>query len=186
MPKCVKVLFVDDEQAVLDSLRRSLCRTFDVTTARGPEEGLRVVETRGPFAVVVSDLRMRLTRATSRAEAGKPLRALYPFLQGFLAGDVAITAPDAADLAGACRLVFLAVPHAGDVEAVFDAEPFLEAPAHLGRMGFGSENDAFEADALYHVALLHFLGHEQGHGGGGAKAGGAQILQQLEVDFHGI
>jgi len=29
---------------------------------------------------------LRLTRATSRAEAGKPLRALYPFLQGFPAG----------------------------------------------------------------------------------------------------
>jgi N-acetyl-gamma-glutamyl-phosphate reductase len=54
---------------------------------------------------------LRLTRATSRAEAGKPLRALYPFLQGFPAGDVSITVPDAADLAGACRLVFLAVPH---------------------------------------------------------------------------
>lgn len=54
---------------------------------------------------------LRLTRATSRAEAGKPLRSLYPFLQGFPAGDVAITAPDAADLASACRLVFLAVPH---------------------------------------------------------------------------
>lgn len=54
---------------------------------------------------------MRLTRATSRAEAGKPLRALYPFLHGFAAGDVVITEPVAADLAAACRLVFLAVPH---------------------------------------------------------------------------
>ena len=54
---------------------------------------------------------LRLVRATSRAEAGQPLRALYPFLQGFPAGDVSITEPDAADLAGACRLVFLAVPH---------------------------------------------------------------------------
>lgn len=54
---------------------------------------------------------LRLARATSRAEAGKPLRTLYPFLQGFPAGDVVISAPDAADLASACRLVFLAVPH---------------------------------------------------------------------------
>lgn len=58
MPQCAKVLFVDDEQAVLDSLRRGLCRAYTVTTARGPEEGLRTVETDGPFAVVVSDLRM--------------------------------------------------------------------------------------------------------------------------------
>jgi len=54
---------------------------------------------------------LRLTRATSRAEAGKTLAAIYPFLQGFPAGDVRITAPDAADLATACKLVFLAVPH---------------------------------------------------------------------------
>ncbi len=54
---------------------------------------------------------MRLVRATSRAEAGKHLAALYPFLQGFAAGDVLVSAPDAADLAASCRLVFLAVPH---------------------------------------------------------------------------
>lgn len=54
---------------------------------------------------------LTLTRATSRAEAGKPLKAIYPFLEGFPAGDVAITAPDAADLAASCQLVFLAVPH---------------------------------------------------------------------------
>ena len=59
----------------------------------------------------------RLTRATSRAEAGKPLCALYPFLRGFAAGDVRITEPDARDLAEACRLVFLAVPHGAAMPA---------------------------------------------------------------------
>ena len=54
---------------------------------------------------------LKLTRATSRAEAGKPLKAIYPFLEGFPAGDVTITAPDAADLAKSCKLAFLAVPH---------------------------------------------------------------------------
>jgi len=54
---------------------------------------------------------LRLVRATSRAEAGKSLAALYPFLQGFPIGDVPVTEPEAADLAAACRLVFLAVPH---------------------------------------------------------------------------
>lgn len=54
---------------------------------------------------------LRLVRATSRAEAGKTLAELYPFLQGFPIGDATVTAPDAADLAAACRLVFLAVPH---------------------------------------------------------------------------
>jgi len=58
MPQCARILFVDDDQAVLDSLRRSLCRCYDVATARGPVEGLAVLAEKGPFAVVVSDLRM--------------------------------------------------------------------------------------------------------------------------------
>uniref|UniRef100_I2PWJ7 histidine kinase n=1 Tax=Desulfovibrio sp. U5L TaxID=596152 RepID=I2PWJ7_9BACT len=58
MPQCAKVLFVDDDKAVLDALRRGLCRRYDVATALGPGEGLRVLAEAGPFAVVVSDLRM--------------------------------------------------------------------------------------------------------------------------------
>ena len=52
-----------------------------------------------------------LVRATSRAEAGKPLQDIYPFLQGRSLGELVISQPDPADLAGACQLVFLAVPH---------------------------------------------------------------------------
>jgi signal transduction histidine kinase len=58
MPQCAKVLFVDDDQTVLDGLRRSLCRNYDMATARGPDEGLAAIKEQGPFAVVVSDLRM--------------------------------------------------------------------------------------------------------------------------------
>jgi len=54
---------------------------------------------------------LELVRATSRAEAGKKLTDLYPFLRGFPLGDVVVTEPDAKDLAAACKLVFLAVPH---------------------------------------------------------------------------
>ena len=54
---------------------------------------------------------LELVRATSRAEAGKRLCDLYPFLSGFPLGELTVTAPDAADLASACKLVFLAVPH---------------------------------------------------------------------------
>lgn len=58
MPQCARILFVDDEPAVLDSLRRGLCRCYDVVTAVGPEAGLAALAQQGPFAVVVSDLRM--------------------------------------------------------------------------------------------------------------------------------
>ncbi|MDL2272320.1 N-acetyl-gamma-glutamyl-phosphate reductase [Desulfovibrio sp. OttesenSCG-928-I05] len=59
---------------------------------------------------------MELTRVTSRSEAGKPLRAVYPFLQGLKSGDIVITEPDPADLAANCDLVFLAVPHGAAME----------------------------------------------------------------------
>lgn len=54
----VRVLCVDDEANVLAGLRRTLRRGFDVTTASGPEEGLRAIEHSEPFAAIISDLRM--------------------------------------------------------------------------------------------------------------------------------
>jgi ActR/RegA family two-component response regulator len=53
-----KVLFVDDEPPVLDGYRRMLRREFAVNTAVGGEEGLALIRAQGPFAVVVSDMRM--------------------------------------------------------------------------------------------------------------------------------
>ena len=53
-----KILFVDDEQNVLDGIRRQLRKRFDIETACGPETGLQTVEKKGPFAVIVSDMKM--------------------------------------------------------------------------------------------------------------------------------
>jgi len=53
-----RILFVDDEAKVLDAVRVSLRKHFDVTTAQGPEEGLALLKDSSPFAVVVSDLKM--------------------------------------------------------------------------------------------------------------------------------
>lgn len=53
-----RILFVDDEPNILDTFLRNLRRAFDVSTAEGPEQGLLALEGKGPFAVVVSDLRM--------------------------------------------------------------------------------------------------------------------------------
>jgi response regulator RpfG family c-di-GMP phosphodiesterase len=52
------VLFVDDDPALLDTYRRLLGRQFSVQTADGPSAGLAAIQQAGPFAVVVSDLRM--------------------------------------------------------------------------------------------------------------------------------
>ncbi|MBI9078743.1 MAG: N-acetyl-gamma-glutamyl-phosphate reductase [Pseudodesulfovibrio sp.] len=54
---------------------------------------------------------MELVRVTSRAEAGKKLADIYPFLNRLPLGDLVITQPDPADLAEECDVVFLAVPH---------------------------------------------------------------------------
>lgn len=53
-----KVLFVDDEPAVLDGYRRLLGRDLQLETAVGGAAGLAVISESGPFSVVVSDMRM--------------------------------------------------------------------------------------------------------------------------------
>lgn len=52
------ILLVDDEPHLLDGLRRQHRTKFQFQTAVGPAEGLRALHTSGPFAVVVSDMRM--------------------------------------------------------------------------------------------------------------------------------
>jgi response regulator RpfG family c-di-GMP phosphodiesterase len=53
-----KILFVDDEENILSAFRREFRKEFEIDTATDPEEGLKTVATRGPFAVIVSDFRM--------------------------------------------------------------------------------------------------------------------------------
>jgi len=53
-----KILLVDDEQFVLDGLKRQLRRKYAIHTADGGEKGLQLIQSDGPFAVVVSDMRM--------------------------------------------------------------------------------------------------------------------------------
>jgi DNA-binding NtrC family response regulator len=52
------VLFVDDEPHLLEGITRSLRTHFDIRTASSAAQGLQIVKTCGPFAVVVSDMRM--------------------------------------------------------------------------------------------------------------------------------
>lgn len=53
-----KVLFVDDEHLILDGYKRMLRGEFKVDTAVGGEQGLTSIRDRGPYAVVISDMRM--------------------------------------------------------------------------------------------------------------------------------
>src|SRR5437867_3535675 len=53
-----RVLIVDDDEVVLDVYRRMLGRQFDIRLARGAKQAMEALTTEGPFAVIMSDLRM--------------------------------------------------------------------------------------------------------------------------------
>ncbi len=53
-----KVLCVDDEPNILEGLSLHLGRSFRMTTALGAELALQLIENDGPYAVVVTDMRM--------------------------------------------------------------------------------------------------------------------------------
>ena len=53
-----KILFVDDEPHVLQAIKRQLRKRFALEIAEGGKEALRVLKEKGPFAVIVSDMRM--------------------------------------------------------------------------------------------------------------------------------
>ncbi len=53
-----KILLVDDDANILDGFRRGLSREFLIETALGGEEALKLATDSGPYAVVVSDMRM--------------------------------------------------------------------------------------------------------------------------------
>ena len=53
-----RVLFVDDEAHILQAYRRTLRREFDVGTALGGTAAIERLGADGPYAVIVSDMRM--------------------------------------------------------------------------------------------------------------------------------
>jgi DNA-binding NarL/FixJ family response regulator len=53
-----KILLVDDEANILEGYRRSLSREFLMETALGGQPALKLMAENGPYAVVISDMRM--------------------------------------------------------------------------------------------------------------------------------
>jgi DNA-binding NtrC family response regulator len=53
-----RILFVDDEKKVLDGYKRLLHGVFDVETAVGGTQALAELHIFGPYAIVISDMRM--------------------------------------------------------------------------------------------------------------------------------
>ncbi|MFH1749251.1 MAG: HD domain-containing phosphohydrolase [Planctomycetota bacterium] len=53
-----KILCVDDDPNILQGYQRRLRKQCDIETALGGTEGLEAIASKGPFAVIVSDMRM--------------------------------------------------------------------------------------------------------------------------------
>ena len=53
-----RVLFVDDEPNVLEGIQRGLRKRVELHVATSGEQGLKLIQEAGPFAVIVSDMRM--------------------------------------------------------------------------------------------------------------------------------
>lgn len=53
-----RILCVDDDPNVLQAYKRTLRKRYDMELALGGEDGLKALEENGPYAVVVSDMRM--------------------------------------------------------------------------------------------------------------------------------
>lgn len=54
-----KILLVDDEERILSSYRRTLRKNYQIFTALGGVLGLDLVRKKGPFSVVISDMKMQ-------------------------------------------------------------------------------------------------------------------------------
>ena len=53
-----RILCVDDEPNILMAYKRQFRKHFDIDTAESGDQALRLLDDRGPYAVVVSDMRM--------------------------------------------------------------------------------------------------------------------------------
>lgn len=89
-----RILFVDDEPPILDGYKRLLYREFEVDTALGGELGLASIGDRGPYSVVISDMRMP---GMNGAQFLAQVRQRYPdtvrmLLTGYTDLDAAIRA----------------------------------------------------------------------------------------------
>ncbi len=53
-----KILFVDDDTNILQGFKRNFRRRYQVETAEGGTQGLKMIRENGTFAVIISDLKM--------------------------------------------------------------------------------------------------------------------------------
>jgi response regulator RpfG family c-di-GMP phosphodiesterase len=70
-----KILFVDDDENILKSYKRTLRRHHAIDTAESGDAGLEAVRRNGPYAVVVADMRMPGMNGVEFLRAVKDIQA---------------------------------------------------------------------------------------------------------------
>jgi ActR/RegA family two-component response regulator len=79
-----KILFIDDDTALLRTIERNLCMDFDLAVAAGGQTALELIESHGPFSVIVVDMRMPGMDGIDTIKAAREIapNAIYMMLTG--------------------------------------------------------------------------------------------------------
>src|SRR5256885_467199 len=113
-----KILLVDDDDLVLACFHRLLGRHFCVETA-GPQQALELITSHGPYAVVISDLRMPGLNGVQFLEKAKQL---LPLMVGIiLTGDMDSDDNDLANNTAVYKVLDKPCPHELLVSVVNEA-----------------------------------------------------------------
>ncbi len=89
-----RILFVDDDANLLSACKRSLRDHFDIETALGGPEGLNLITTQEPFAVILADMRMPIMDGIEFLSKAKDLapHSVRMMLTGNVDMDTAVNA----------------------------------------------------------------------------------------------
>jgi response regulator RpfG family c-di-GMP phosphodiesterase len=70
------ILFVDDESRILEGYKRTLRKNFNIVIAEGGVQALRILQSDGPFPVVVCDMQMPGMNGTQLLSE---IKKIYPY-----------------------------------------------------------------------------------------------------------
>lgn len=159
-----KILFVDDELAMLSLYKQMLKGNYDISTAAGGEDGLAILQGLGPFAIVISDMQMP---GMNGAQFLNRVRQLAPnTIRLLLSGHVDLNgAVTAVNEGGIFRLLMKPCDESVLMEAIAAAlasyqqrkevRVQIELPIHLCRPASGQKlQSAHTVDISYSGARL--------------------------------
>jgi diguanylate cyclase (GGDEF)-like protein len=115
-----RIICVDDQQEMLDSLVRVLRNSFDVSTATNGQNAIHMLREQGPFAVLVADLKMPGMNGIELLTASKEIAP--DTVRVLLSGEATVqTAADAVNQSNIFRFLIKPYPRELLVLALDDA-----------------------------------------------------------------